>query len=65
MKGQNIITINAAAVTQAVQDYLDKHLTPPVKLTKFVPASQYEPFTYTATVDEITETGNPETQKSE
>ena len=60
MKGSSTLTLNQDTVMQAVQDYLNKHIIPPVKITKFVPG-QYEPYTYTTTIDEIV----PETQPQE
>ena len=60
MRDEITITLNQRTIMEAVQSYLDKHFTPPMRLTKFVPTATYDPITYTATMNEIVAEVAPE-----
>ena len=65
MRGESTLILNQRTVVEAVQAYLDKHFTPPMKLTALVPSlpsgQSYgtpDTPTYTATICEIESASN-------
>lgn len=57
MKGSSKLVLNQDTVMQAVQDYLDKHFTPKVKLAALVPSAESHGggrlWNYETTIEEI------------